>query len=141
MLHPTQLPQLPETVRKVHLSAEKLKSFLKEELPYLHPFISCCESNQNRKERNENCLLMMVQASIVLGNLGLMQLQLYSCLLTKSKEGHVGKTGQKEGRISNPEQSSCPYHKNNLLSQLYSLWQTSTLVFIYNMPSPAFGKT
>lgn len=84
-------------------------------LPEPFPFLlwKCLE----REERNENCLLMTVQASIALGNMELMQLQLYSCLLTKSKEGLGSKNRHKEERTPSQEQSSCPFYNHNLESQ------------------------
>lgn len=84
-------------------------------LPEPFPFLlwKCLE----REERNENCLLMTVQASVALGNMGLMQLQLYCCLLTKSKEGLGSKNGQKEERTPSQEQSSFPFYNHNLQSQ------------------------
>jgi len=60
---------------------------------------------------------MTVQASIILGDMELMQLQLYCCLLTRSKEGLGSKKGQKEDRTPSQEQSSCPFYNHNLLSQ------------------------
>lgn len=84
-------------------------------LPEPFPFLlwKCLE----REERNENCLLMTVQASVALGNMELMQLQLNSCLLTKSKEGLGSKNRQKEERTPSQEQSSCPFYNHNLQSQ------------------------
>lgn len=60
---------------------------------------------------------MTVQASIVLGDMELIQLQLYPCLLTKNKEGLGSRKEQMEERTPSQEQYSCPFYNHNLLSQ------------------------
>lgn len=69
MLQYNLSPQLPQTIRNVHLLAEHLKSFLKEELPCLHPFLSCCENNwkgrRGMKTASSSCLCRHPQFLVI----------------------------------------------------------------------------
>lgn len=58
-----------------------------------------------------------MQASIIMGDMERTQLQLYSCLLTKSKEALRIKNNHKKEKKKSQKQSSCPFYNHNLLSQ------------------------